>query len=205
VDLPANLTQIAGLDTQQGLGYLHGHATTYRRLLGVFAREHSEDMQRLRGFLHDGQRDDARRLAHGLKSIAGSLGMSGVQRMAVALEAAITRGADPAEIAALAIPVEAELHRLTTAIQAALPAAPAELASIDIDWAQVRHILENLQPLLTHGNMEANRIVETHRILLHAALGPIGSELEKKTEAFLYPEAIKTLQRAFAEAATHET
>jgi hypothetical protein len=96
------------------------------------------------------------------------------------------------------------LHRFATAIQAALTVAP-DPGPDAVDWVKLRQVLDDLQPLLARGNMEANRIIETHRRLLHAALGPIGHQLEKQTERFLYPEAMATLKLALAEASTHET
>ena len=74
---------------------------------------------------------------------------------------------------------------------------------IDVDWAQVRQVLLELEPLLARGNMQANRIIETHRALLNAALGPIGIELEKHTESFCYQEATETLKAALVEVSTH--
>jgi hypothetical protein len=62
-----------------------------------------------------------------------------------------------------------------------------------------------LEPLLTRGNMQANRIIEAQGELLQAALGPIGDELARRIERILYPEALETLKVALAEVAAHET
>jgi two-component system sensor histidine kinase/response regulator len=202
--LAVALTHIPGLDTQQGLMYLSGKADSYQRMLYLFTSKHGEDMEHLRKMMTAGQAADACRLAHNLKSTAASLGMNEVQRLAAELEAAIAKDGKNTDIDALASTLEVELHRLTCAILTTLPATPAEPALIDVDWQRVRQVLLELEPLLASGNMQANRIIETQRALLHAALGPIGAELEKRTERFLYQEAMETLKLALAEVAAHE-
>jgi HPt (histidine-containing phosphotransfer) domain-containing protein len=162
-------------------------------------------MERLREMMTVGQAADARRLTHSLKSSAASLGMNEVQRMAVELEAAIAKDGMDADIDALVSRLEGELHRLVSAILTSLPATPAHPVVIDVDWQRVKQVLLELEPLLASGNMQANRIIEDHRVLLHAAFGPIGTELAKRTERFLYTEAMETLKVALAELSAHET
>jgi two-component system sensor histidine kinase/response regulator len=206
--LAAALTAIPGLDTAQGLMMLGGRVATYQRLLGRFAAEHGEDMDRLRALLRADQLFEARRLAHNLRGSAGNLGMSILQRMATELEGAIAGNGNVAAIEALAARLEEALHQLTPAILAALPNAPAPAnpaGSANVDWTLVRQVLLELEPLLTRGNMQANRIIEAQGELLQAALGPIGDELARRIERILYPEALETLKVALAEVAAHET
>jgi two-component system sensor histidine kinase/response regulator len=202
--LPVALTHIPGLDTQRGLLYLNGRVASYLSYLGRFATGHGDDIRRLREHLHSGPSPDAQRLAHNLKSSSASLGMGEMQRLAAALEAAIAKHAAPAEIEARIIPLEDELHRLCSAILTSLPATPAEPTTVAVDWQQVGQILRELEPLLSSGNMQANRMIETHRKLLHSALGPIAVALAKCTEDFHYQEAMPVLRQALAEAAIHE-
>lgn len=65
-----------------------------------------------------------------------------------------------------------------------------------MDWAVVRQVLAELEPLLRASSMQANQLMETHTALLKSALGPWGLELERRIEHFLYPEALETLKRA---------
>jgi PAS domain S-box-containing protein len=204
-ELAVALSHIPGLDTRQGLLYLSGKTDSYLRLLDLFVSNHGEDMERLREMMTVGQAADARRLTHSLKSSAASLGMNEVQRMAVELEAAIAKDGMDADIDALVSRLEGELHRLVSAILTSLPATPAHPVVIDVDWQRVKQVLLELEPLLASGNMQANRIIEDHRVLLHAAFGPIGTELAKRTERFLYTEAMETLKVALAELSAHET
>ncbi|HZW25951.1 MAG TPA: PAS domain S-box protein [Gallionella sp.] len=193
--LPAELAEIPGLDTEQGLKVLDGHLAAYLRLLRLYAAEHADDMSRLRERMSRGERDEAMRLAHTLKGISGNLGATGIQELAAELEAAIKDGRDSAEIERLAGTVEAGLQHLTAGIRKALPEEAEAPYAGNVDWTEVRQVLAELQPLLAASRMQANLLVETHAAQLKAALGPLGAELERQIEDFLYPEALETLKR----------
>ena len=175
---------------------LNGHLATYLRLLRRYAVDHADDMARLRERMSQGDRDEARRLAHTLKGSSGNLGATDVQRLAAELEAAIKDGRDAAAIERLAGALESELQQLTAAIRAALPEEAAAPYAGEVDWTVVRQVLAELEPLLAASSMQANQLIETHAALLKAALGPLGAELEQQIEHFLYPEALETLKRA---------
>ena len=191
----ATLSAISGLDPALGLKTLNGNLATYLRLLRRYAADHADDMARLRQKMSEGDTDEARRLAHTLKGSSGNLGATKVQRLAAELEAAIREGRDAAAIEGLTSAAETELQSLTTALRAALPeAAPA--APVEVDWAVVRRVLNQLQPLLAASSIQANDVCEENAALLKAALGPLGEELVRHIEEFLYPEALQTLKRA---------
>jgi two-component system sensor histidine kinase/response regulator len=198
----AGLPAITGLDTAQGLRTLSGNVAAYTRLLRRFATDHASDIARLRSLLRErvsaGYADEARRIAHTLKGAAGNLGASTVQRLAAELEAALKEGNDTPHIEQLAGAVEAELQALAAAILAALPeettAAPPE-----VDWAIVRRMLDELEPLLAASSMQANDLFEENAALLKAALGPLGETLALRIEGFRYPEALETIREARAE------
>jgi len=199
-EYPAELAAISGLEGERGLKLLNGHLVAYLRLLRRFALEHADDMARLRQRMREGNRDEARRLAHTLKGISGNMGATGVQRITAELEAAINDNRDAAEIERLTGAAESELQRLTASILAALPKEAAAPKN-EIDWALARQVLAELEPLLSVSSMEANQLIETHAALLKAALGPLGAELEQRIEHFLYPEALETLKQAKKEIA----
>ncbi len=194
--LPAELASIPGLEAGRGLKVLNGHLAAYLRLLRRYAVDHGEDMARLRERMSQGDRDEARRLAHTLKGSSGNMGATGVQHLAAELETALKDGSDAAAIDRLVGPLESELQRLTAAILAALPDDAAAPYVGEVDWTIVQQVLAELEPWLAVGNVQANQFVETHAALLKAALGPLGVELERQIEQFLYPEALETLKQA---------
>ncbi|MFA4968972.1 MAG: PAS domain S-box protein [Sulfuritalea sp.] len=194
----AALPAIAGLDAAQGLRTLNGHVASYTQLLRRYATAHAGDMTRLRARLATSEREEARRIAHTLKGSSGNLGATTVQRMAAELEAALKQGEDAAQIEALVAAAEAELQTLTTAILAALPEEPAA-APVEADWAVVRRVLDELEPLLAASSMHANDLFEENAAQLEAALGQRGVSLALRIRGFLYPEALETIREARAE------
>ncbi len=195
----AELAAIPGLDAAQGLGMLRGRAPGYVRLLRLFAADHDEYVRRLRQGVAAEDRREARLLAHSLKGSAGSLGITGVRHLAGKLEAAIVGGRGAATLERLAGAVEQEFVRVTTAILAALPAEAGAVDPRDVDWAAVRQVLAELEPLLEAGNVRAGQIVESGAPMLRAALGSLGVELEQRIGRFLYTEALATLALARGE------
>lgn len=193
--LPAYLAAIAGLDTKQGLKVLNGNVATYLRLLRHYVDDHADDMARLREQLAQGNQDEARRVAHSLKGSSGNLGATAMQHLAAILETAIKEAHSASEIEQLANTVNIELQRLTAALRAALPEEPIAAYTGEIDWTLVRQVLTELELFLTASSIEANKLIETHAVLLNTALGSLGAELARQVDYFLYPEALETLKR----------
>ncbi|KAF0164830.1 MAG: PAS domain-containing protein [Rhodocyclaceae bacterium] len=196
--LASGLDAISGLDTAQGLRTLSGNAAAYTRLLRRYATDHADDMSKLRAQLAAQEHEDARRTAHTLKGASGNLGATTVQHQAAELEAALKQGRDAARIEQLAGAVETELQRVAQAILAALP-EEAPPAPVKVDWATVRQMLAELEPLLAACSTQANDIGEDNAALLKAALGPLGATLTARIEGFLYPEALEAIRQARAE------
>jgi hypothetical protein len=96
---------------------------------------------------------------------------------------------------------EAALKTLVAALLAAIPEAiPA--APVEVDWAVVMQVLDDLEPLLATSSMKANILFEANTPLLKTALGILGDGLEQQIGHFLYPEALATLRQARAEYAS---
>ena len=98
------LTDIPGLEANTGLKMVRGKMPTYLRLLGNFSENHQPDFSRMRELLTQGQREEARQLAHAIKGAAGTLGVMFVFQSASAFDKAL-RPQDPA-------PSEATLDKL---------------------------------------------------------------------------------------------
>ena len=193
--LPSALTFLPGLEAEKCLRLFNGHLSTYLRLLRRFVIDHGDDMTRLRECRAAGDHETARRVAHSLKGVAGNLGATAVQSLATELDAALKADAAPARIETLTATLATELQHLTAAVLGAIPArAPA--APIEVDWAVVRQLLDELEPYLATGNMQANALFEANAPLLKAALGATGTAIEEYLASFFYPEALATLCQA---------
>jgi len=73
----------------------------YLRLLPASRRDFADRRGRIRTALADGKRSEARRLAHSLKSVAGSLGIRGQAETARRIEQALSETPDPSTIGVL--------------------------------------------------------------------------------------------------------
>jgi CheY-like chemotaxis protein len=125
------LTDLPGVDTRAGLAGIMGNDTLYRHLLRLFRDREVDFSARFKAVRAAGDAGAAVRLAHNLKSAAGTLGAHAVQQAAAALEHACTHGADDADVDALVQnvarlldPVIAGLQPLGTGPAPIAPAAP---------------------------------------------------------------------------------
>jgi len=83
---------LPGIDLADGLGHLAGNSLTYARLLGQFAERQCGTATALREALKRGSRDEATRLAHTLKAVAGNLGAKDLSEAAKLVESALKEG-----------------------------------------------------------------------------------------------------------------
>ncbi|MCK7575013.1 MAG: response regulator [Chromatiales bacterium] len=77
--LVERLRGLAGVDVDFGLKLLRGEASFYARILGKYALNHADDVQRLRALVVAGDYETAYRVAHTLKGAAGTLGLMRIQ------------------------------------------------------------------------------------------------------------------------------
>lgn len=80
---------LPGLDMEDGLHRVSNNTTLYRKLLIKLHDSYEKATAELRRLLDDNQREDAQRLAHSIKGVAGNVGASDLQQAAAELEAAI--------------------------------------------------------------------------------------------------------------------
>ncbi|MEH6458798.1 response regulator [Chitinimonas sp. JJ19] len=86
-DLP--LPVLRGVDVALGLRYMGGKQHLYLRLLTRFATGYGNTVALLRDQLAQGQYEEAKRLAHTLRGLAGSMGATQVSEVAAELEATL--------------------------------------------------------------------------------------------------------------------
>ncbi len=138
---------LPGLDTAAGLERVRGNQQLYRRLLLRFYTDENDFEQRFTAAHSGGDNVTACRLAHTLKSVAGSIGAADVQTAAAALEAACNKAAAADEIARLLQHVVAALAPVRESL-ASLAAATAEPVVKTGATDQVRRLLAQLRSLL---------------------------------------------------------
>ena len=87
--LYAQLSKIEGIDTRTGLNNLAGDMAGYLSLLSQFDDMLIGDMSQLTSLIGSGEKDQACRLTHTFKGVAGTLGLVGLQDSTLALEACL--------------------------------------------------------------------------------------------------------------------
>ncbi len=160
----AALQRIPGLDAGAGLHLLGGRVGAYASLLARFVDAHAQDGRRLRDLLDAGARDDALRLAHALKGVAGTLGAAEVRARCQDVQRRIAEG-DPGPLDLAVTRLGVELRTLISALREALPedlahvgAAPEAgvvrsaalrlLAYLDEDDVRSAEVLREVEPIL---------------------------------------------------------
>ncbi len=91
-ELPSRLD---GVDMTAGLRRAGGDGSLYASLLRQFATSHAKDARTIADFLADDDVESAHRMAHTLKSVAGSLGAEALEQVAREMESAL--GGDGAQ------------------------------------------------------------------------------------------------------------
>ena len=119
-DLMAHLTALPGLDTQKGLVSLAGKQASYIRQLRKFAERQPVEMANLQQALVDGDWITAKRIAHTLKGLAGTMGATSLQVSAQRLNDAFVENLGFEEISQLSNVAIAEYSALSDAILSAM-------------------------------------------------------------------------------------
>lgn len=115
------LPQLPDLDLQMGLQHCMGKESIYLRVLKAF-REHEIDFgAELRAALRLGRRDDALRLAHGLRSSAASIGATALGEIAHQIELAVKQGDADDKALDLLETLEPRLRALVQGLKDTLP------------------------------------------------------------------------------------
>jgi CheY-like chemotaxis protein len=112
------LDHLPGIDVDIGRAVTAGDDTLYRRILLMFADQQHNFAARFRAARACGDVLTARRLAHDLKSAAGTVGASSVQRAAAELEHACAADAEGSASEALCETVARALRPVIAGLEA---------------------------------------------------------------------------------------
>ncbi len=111
--LPAELP---GIEIESGIKRLNGNKKLYRELLVDFAKTYASAAADVRKAFAGGDLEDARRLAHALKGVAGNISAKGIQEAARVLEMGLMQ-TDAAGLENMLLGLDEELQRALTSIE----------------------------------------------------------------------------------------
>ncbi|MDD5298254.1 MAG: response regulator [Rhodocyclaceae bacterium] len=180
---PAWLKAIPGLDAEQGLARVNRKTGLYLKLLRAYAASHGEDAALMRAHLAAGNREEARRLAHALKGVAGNLGASAVEATAQALNVALREGADDREVEALCLALQAHQAELGSALLALDRPEPAAAAPA-IAASDLMPCLARIESLLRADDFRVQQVMRDAAPALREALGERAVELERSIATY---------------------
>jgi CheY-like chemotaxis protein/HPt (histidine-containing phosphotransfer) domain-containing protein len=119
-DVDPHLHSLPGIDGEEALKRMRGNEELLRKSLQRFLQTYGDFASRFQSTWSSGESEGARRMAHDLQSLAGTLGMKALRQQGMALEQAC--------IAGDAAAVPARLHDLTAELAVVLQGLAA--------WAQ---------------------------------------------------------------------
>ncbi len=156
-ETPALMPEMPGIETAEGLARMAGNVRAYRRLLLKFVENQAGTVTEIRKAAAQGDGALARRLAHTLKGVAGTIGATTLAQAARDLETALLKdGADP-----LDGPLSKagdELERIVSVIRAAAsPDGPATAGPETTGDLMAR--LGRLRETLAHYDVEAEDLL----------------------------------------------
>jgi two-component system sensor histidine kinase/response regulator len=182
------LPRVEGLDVQDGLNRTRGKRAFYLKLLEQFVMDFRSFNEDMRACLREGRIDDARRLAHSLKGVAGTLGARAVSAAAADLERRLYNDEErDAALALVELELDALLEGLTAHLQAKQtkpPVRPSDAAETgEQSSGPLPAWLEDLRRLLSAGDVAAQRVWEEHaeelrRLVTVDAYGRLGKALQ---------------------------
>lgn len=154
-----HLDGIVGIDAAAGLARVAGNRKLYARLLKDFTRHQVKTVQQLHNAVALDDGDTVSQLAHGLKGVAGNLGLTSVYELTAILEEAGKHN-DTAAMQQTIATLETLLHGLapTLSLVSVEPSVPLRSRTLSRE-ALLTQLVYLLQ-LLQHGDTRASSVLE---------------------------------------------
>jgi two-component system sensor histidine kinase/response regulator len=196
----AELPEVVGLDSSDGLRRVAGNYKLYIKLLRDFASQQADAVEQVRAALASNDTESATRVAHTLKGVAGSLGAGPVQTAAAAVEKLLRDRAaldvtNPA-LEQLAAVVDPFLTRLRAALASTTPAAAATPA---VAPGRTRDIAAQLKNLFAAFDTNAVAFAEENEASLRPAFDVVTwDQFLRQIQQFAFADAQALLDQALA-------
>jgi signal transduction histidine kinase/CheY-like chemotaxis protein/HAMP domain-containing protein len=199
----ASMMTIHGIDISLGLSRCAGNQALYLNLLGKFLQMLGDFPESMQGALTQQQFEEAERLAHSLKGVAGNIGATLCSALSAALEQALNvvknKGLEPGTLQGHLLPLLGHLRQLEPALRCAVQATSNTESFQEVaEPGQLQAVLRELVELLRSNNVEAEHVLQKQAALLHAGLGEAFAQLQREVQNFDFSEALSTLQQAAA-------
>jgi two-component system sensor histidine kinase/response regulator len=196
-----NISDIPGLDTEDGLFRVGGNQKLYLDLLRQFEKQQGDASRQIASTLTKGDLPAAGHLAHTLKGVAGNIGAKAVHAAAGHLEKLIRDHASAAELEPAREHAAAALDQLIAEIRRTLsPSAPEKPALAYVppaDPAQSREAAAQLNSLLGQFDPGAADFIEANESCLRPLFASDAWEqLKQYARSFHFQECQTLLGKA---------
>jgi HPt (histidine-containing phosphotransfer) domain-containing protein len=179
-----------GWQPVDGNGYIQSQDELQRKLIYNFAKDNKTKFSEIIQAIDAGDIKLAHRLAHSLKSNAGQLGKTLLQKAAEDVEQHLENGKNRLtedHLKALETKLDAVLSEFEAILAAqGEPSQPVVQAEL-FETMELRELLDKLDPMLNEGNPECRQLTGSLRRITGA------EELIKQIEDFDFEQAVVTL------------
>jgi PAS domain S-box-containing protein len=196
-DLP--VPALAGIDVEDGVARVGGSAPAYRRILTRFRAGQAEAAEAIRSALEGDDREQAERLAHTVKGVAGNIGAHELRAAAAALESAIRSNAGDVETLVAAVDGALDIVlRSIDSLTAEAAGVSSEAAAVDLGRA--RELIEQLHALVEESDAEATDAAQELAAALRGSPhGSVAKALAADLDAYDFESARTSLECLAAE------
>jgi HPt (histidine-containing phosphotransfer) domain-containing protein len=192
------LPEVDGVDQALGLRSVSGNKKLYLKLLNDFSQSHSDDITLVRNAIDAERLDEAERIVHTLKGLAGSLGAQNLYLESKALEDALKKQQKEEYQALLdalgdvAAPIFEQLSKLES------DAEDSENDGVEksINLHEVEALFVQLQKDFAEMDAESSDRVE--KLLQHLSgseFAGMAKQILKQVESFEFDDAAKILEQ----------
>jgi len=194
----SEFTEIAGVDTADGLHRVGGNLRLYRAMLRQYAEDQADTPSDLRAALAAGDAKTAERLAHTLKGVSATLGIKEASEAAAVVEDCIRHGrleGIDGDVAALQQKTEAVIAAIRAALAPTTPAATPE----SDDLAVVIPLLGRLEGLLVNSDGAVlDCVLEAQEVLARVLSPEEFAGLTREVQNFAFDAALVQLRAVAA-------
>ena len=188
------LAHVAGLDIQAGLRSTSGKPDKLFDLLGMFAKHHSGDFDKLRHSLLQGDYRNARLLIHSLKGTSATLGLNAFSDCVARLEKMIVAETPASQLGQDIERLATWLTNLVEQIREITPPGQSEIdESSGVDLAQLGSELAALRLLLSEDNLTACDAFSALEARFKAIAGRSASRMRLEIDDYDFAAALRTL------------
>jgi HPt (histidine-containing phosphotransfer) domain-containing protein len=202
------LPRLEGIDVQTGLSGVNNDWKLYLKLLFNFHNRHRNIKEEIRTELEDGSLDVARRLAHTIKGVAGTVGANRLSEIASRLESAI-KNEDSDRIPDLLENFNKEVARVMAALDTFIKnedarrteaAAGSGGVDIPLEAARLKKLFQELSDLTDKRDSDVIKLVAE----IKALLGPSNIsdnflKMESHINSFQFEHAKEALEHVTEE------